>query len=298
MSTFEDYLRKSRKINGEKYLERTIENYVYYIDRYSDVIEKYSKDINSLIKEFFYILERNPHNNLKSAFKCYLNYLGVSQDDERLKLLKINRKYASSINSLRELSNKTLSEKELNLLFNNLDLKWSTIVGFFYDTACRESELLSVTWNDVTILKDGDNIKYATVSILGKGSKRRTVYLTKLIHDKLVAYREKYCPESKDKDFIFRFYKRDGELYLNQAKYLIDNIKKLGKDIIGKKVTPHYYRHSKLTHLADNGADVYGIAKYAGHADISTCQIYIKHSSHAGENAFHNYSKIIGGDDY
>lgn len=228
------------------------------------------------------------HANMRASFKTYLIYIGVDEEDPRLKLLKSPKKRASSLNSIRLLGDKVITKKDLKIFFSELEQEWQLIVGFLYDTGCREDEMLSLRWKGIEFIDPKDGI-YAEVEVMGKGHKKRTVYLTKTTVNLLKLLR----PDIKNEDKVFVFRMKDGKLYARQEKALIDGMRKRTKKFLGKAYTPHAFRHTKLTHLAENGADILGVSSYAGHSDIKVTQIYVKMSNRLGKNAFQNFSEDI-----
>ena len=56
-------------------------------------------------------------------------------------------------------------------------------------------------------------------------------------------------------------------------------IRKLGEEVLGRRVTPHMFRHGRVYDLARQGTHPFVIAKLVGHADLQTTLGYF----HPGE---------------
>lgn len=291
MEDFIRFLKKVRKRNGDKLLPITIEKYAYFIEEYIAQFETYEAD-ESLVQYMNKIIRQRPSIVIYSAFRMYLLYRGLSKKDSLLSKLEPPEKNANAFSSKQFLQSKVLSKGELNRLFNEADKMEKLIISALYDTACRRRELLNITFEDIEFLKNkkaNDSNIYAEVNILGKGAKRRVVYFGKTTVDLINELYPNKLP--KQKVFVIRL--PDGTSYKSQPQALYNLVMDLTKRSIGRAMSTHSFRHSKLTHLADDGADVLGIANYAGHENISTTMIYIEISNRMGKITFENYAKDI-----
>jgi site-specific recombinase XerD len=66
--------------------------------------------------------------------------------------------------------------------------------------------------------------------------------------------------------------------------------------IIGKRISPHWLRHSFATHLLERGANIVAIAEFLGHAKLTTTERYchVTPSLLWAQYAFH--PKMKGGE--
>ncbi len=140
-----------------------------------------------------------------------------------------------------------------------------TIFAFLYGTGLRVSELLSLKRKDLE-----QNAKQ--FRIIGKGSKMRSVFMTKTAQKFLAEYltlREDSSP------YVFISFSKNSygkQLSRNAIEELVRKYA-IGAGIT-KKVTPHTLRHSFATQLLKKGADIRTVQALLGHSSITTTQIY------------------------
>lgn len=156
----------------------------------------------------------------------------------------------------------TINE-EKNEFLRNRDM---AIVFTFLTTGMRLSELVSVD------LKD---IKYDHFTIIGKGNKERTIYLTKNcidLIDNYIMIRKNYLKDIKiDALFISTRKKRISNRAVQSTvdKYL----KKAGFDT--RVYSTHKLRHTAATLMYKYGnVDIRALKDVLGHESVSTTQIY------------------------
>jgi len=312
LEDFEKFLKKVKKTNGDKLLEKTKENYVYYIreyiQQYSDILGDitYIDVENEQNKEILNKVITLMNKNLKtrsnivhySALRLFLIFIGLDPKDELIRTLDKPNKNSSALTSHRMLQSKMLTAPQLLRLFNEVDDEYKLIFSFLFDTAMRRNEFLNVKWGDIQFLKKPDSNIYAEVYVIGKSQKARTVFLTKTTVDLLIKLKGEKT-DDKLKEKIFVFYQDDNKTkpYVNQESHLYKRVKKIIKEILGVEKGIHSFRHSKLSSMAEQGADILKIARYGAHSQTSTSEIYVKSASHVGRNAFKDFDKGIEGDD-
>jgi integrase len=290
MKEYETFLKKYKKVNGDKLLPSTIE-------AYNRVISKYEEDLINLnekeLLDFFNIeIVRKPSMILYSSFRMFLKMYLIKNnlidiEEEIFKNLKTPIIYGKGTEtSIRKLQQEVISEQELRILYKNVNKYWKMVISIMYDTACRKSELLQLKFNSI-IYKDLNNKKhkkdiengiYAEVNVIGKGFKQRTLYLTKNTTELI----QEYSKGKKDDEYIIRLYQENGTIYENQEYEFWNRIVKIHKKFLERYIHPHTYRHTRLQHMANKGVNVLQIASYAGHSNIKTTMKYVHNSTFQG----------------
>ena len=158
----------------------------------------------------------------------------------------------------------------INYLNNSKDLKKLTMICVLYETGARVSEFINIKLNDLNL---SDN---ASITLYGKGNKVRVVPIS----DELVKLINKYLKE------VYTNYGDDYLFYSNYKKqYERTSINKIIHNFIiilkseypthfNGSYSPHSFRHTKATHLYNNGTPLLYIKDFLGHSTVSSTEIY------------------------
>lgn len=161
---------------------------------------------------------------------------------------------------------------------NFLDFRDQVLYEFLFSTGCRISEALSVDCKEIIwILNARKKGISKGLGIMGKGNKKREVFFTEKLVQKLPHYlqeREEFLA-SVDTQGISRdalFINMRGTRLTRNGAYdrLQHHLKK--KEL--SHIFPHAFRHSFATGLLDNGVNVREVQEMLGHSSITTTQIY------------------------
>ncbi|MGC9168605.1 MAG: site-specific tyrosine recombinase/integron integrase [Desulfurella sp.] len=230
----------------------------YYIDvcQFIDYKKTYvinENDINA------YVLFLNKNKKSPSTIKRKLSALSVFYD-----FLKKSGIYNFDLKGLvRPKSPKPLPkfldiDETLSFLENVSSLRDKAIISLLYSSALRVSELVNLNIEDI-------NFSNNTILITRKGNKQMSVPVS----PKTLNILKKYLGNrQKGSVFLNKFGKR-----LSQRS--IENIvKKHAKKTLLKDISPHTLRHSRATHLLNNGMDLRILQRFLGHSSILATQIY------------------------
>lgn len=148
-----------------------------------------------------------------------------------------------------------------------LGLRDRAILELLYATGIRVSELVGLDLGDLDLAQ-------GLITVMGKGSRERTVPMHPVAILRLRAYLEQARGRlGKQRDDRAVFLNRlGGRLTDGGVRRLLDrHLSTLGAEAA---LTPHALRHTFATHLLEGGADLRTVQELLGHVALSTTQIY------------------------
>lgn len=199
-------------------------------------------------------------NRRISGIKSRLRYLFDEAGDDAFNVLarfsseqSLKKVKGFKINSRAVDPSKVLSEADVKILLEKSSERLSLIIEFLYTTGCRVSEALGSLQNSITRHRE-----FVTIRIIGKGSKERVVKIT-------VGLYQRMDKTFKGKTFLF-----ETELGGRYDRHHIEKqVRNVGFRYLGRRVTPHYFRHSFATHMIEKTGKIKGVSKYLGHGSTT-----------------------------
>lgn len=200
------------------------------------------------------------------SFYTYLNAREITRVPvERLK----GPKRAHQIDD-----DKVLSDAEVEAILKAAESDYETwsFIRFLYTTGARIGEVLGDTdlkkpparWRDFTPTDGG-----ASWTIRGKGRKRRVVFVPNSLWDAICDTRGEAFSTAP----IFPKWNHQA------ARHIIRKLAKAAG--IARPVSPHSFRHSCISHMLANGANLAAVRDHAGHSSVDVTNRY----AHAGKES-------------
>jgi len=293
--------------NSDKNIIKHIPDFLDYCEVEKGLSSKTQENYSRYLQKFINWLKMTkkegllPHELTPDDIWAYRLYLSRYKNEKGHSLKKISQNYylialralliyftARDIISLpadkitltkaleREKTVKFLNLEQIERLLLAPDVKTPiglrdrAILESFFSTGMRVAELASLNREQFANIKDKKDLE---LSIIGKGSRPRTVYFS----ERALSWIKKYLESRNDKEkalFIhFRAKKGvEGRLITRSLERIVKKYAILaGVPIF---TTPHTLRHSMATDLLTQGVDLRIIQEFLGHKSILTTQIY------------------------
>jgi site-specific recombinase XerD len=218
-------------------------------------------------------------NNRLASLRAFLKYLGnrdvsclylsqaASQIQRKNKCVKrvqgMSKKAVQALLAVPSLATKT-GRRDLALMI------------VLYSTAARIDEILSLKNMHLHLYTDKPN-----VTVIGKGSKIRTLYLL----PKVVAHMRKYLKEfhgDAPNPASYVFYSRntgtDGKMSQNAVNKQLRKhaqVANMSCNEVPTDIHAHQLRHAKASHWLEDGMNIVQISFLLGHAQLQTTMMYL-----------------------
>lgn len=152
-------------------------------------------------------------------------------------------------------------------------LRDRTMMELFFSSGMRISELVALNVDQMSMLKDNATTRTYELSIVGKGSHIRTIFISPRAAEWLRTYLKSRTDVCKP---LFINYRPSGSDSRRLTPRSIQSMIRRAAILAGlsKKVTPHTLRHTYATDLLDHGADLRSVQELLGHKNVSTTQVY------------------------
>ncbi len=164
---------------------------------------------------------------------------------------------------------KVLSESDIVRIVNHTELseRDRTIIHIMYSTGCRVSELCDMQWSDVIEVNDK-----AVIVIRGKGGKTRESGISVEAYKRLMQL-------PKENDYIFLSNRKQ-----RMDRSTVNHLFKKASSLIGKDVTPHFTRHSHVTHALQRKANPVDVKEQVGHSSLAVTSAYAHSDKHSSDS--------------
>lgn len=259
-------------LKAESRSPNTISSYIHYVQSALDFIGKKEKDIdyndinNWLANND---LSSNTKRLMKAAIKNYFDFLVKTNQimtnpvfQINLPTLKVKQKHCPKSYMIR------------GLIDNCFNIRDQAMIMFLATTGLRFNEMINITldqFNNMT----GESGR--EIEIVGKGSKRRTVFInddTKRLVDKYLLIRG----EQEGPLFITN---RNDKVKNNNFNLMLKQVAKKAEIPFWQDVSAHWLRVAFATTKANSGIPLHIIQYSLGHSNIKTTMGYIKNDQEA-----------------
>jgi site-specific recombinase XerD len=262
----------------------SVRNYDFYLSRFLELMEvaqvkqitpplvrRYKLALARLTDQKNQPLKKSTINCHLVALRSFLRYL-LTQED-----LKVMPPDKVELVGTEEPKVKVLAEESLVQLLEQpalhkfQGLRDRAILELLFSTGLRVAELVSLNVADI-------NFKSGEISVLGKGKRRRVVFVSPRAEWALKAYLARRRDEFRPL-FVRLKGAKSVDPHGEDLRLTTRSVQKLVKYYarragLALEPTPHTLRHTFATDLLRHGADLRSVQEMLGHKNVATTQRY------------------------
>ncbi len=266
--TFKDMMDKFMKIHAPTVSKNTQNAYKYYLKNLSSFFG--NPGLMSITPRLIapYKVHRRDNGARPSTINRELYMLSKAFNLAVIEWEWLNENPVSKVSKEKENNevDRWLTEDEERRLLEASPQWLRDIIIFALNTGLRQDELLSLEWSRVNLFR-------RTILIqITKNGKPKTLPLNRIALDILKKKAEEKVLSFKN-DLVFV---SNAGTKINKRNLIRAFILALKRAMV-KDFTFHCLRHTFATRLAQNGVDIYKIAKLLGHKDLKMTQRYSHH---------------------
>ncbi|MCF8011048.1 MAG: site-specific integrase [Clostridiales bacterium] len=169
-----------------------------------------------------------------------------------------------------------------------------TIMATLYDTGARVQELIDLKAGDIRLIKP------ATVTITGKGNKKRCIPIMEKTKYLLENYMiENRLLENGNQSHPLFYNSKRHPLTRPGITYILQKYLKKAREahtevLFPDSLHPHMLRHTKAIHLLEAGVAIIYIRDFLGHVNVTTTEIYSRVNSEVKRKALESaYMEVV-----
>ncbi len=157
---------------------------------------------------------------------------------------------------------KMLSEEEvIALVRSGLSARDEAILRVLYSSGMRVSELCNLRWQDV--IEQGDK---AVLVIRGKGGKTRESGISRAAYRAMLNIKPEFTEPTEP---VFTS-NRHRAMSRDSVHYIFEKL----SEKVGKDISPHWMRHSHVSHALARGANPVDVQEQVGHSSLQVTTGY------------------------
>ena len=261
--------------------------YSYHVSTYTDWMKRNGKDDPfDSVADYFRDLNQSHYaaGTVRMKRQAVINRLRLAADlqglsmekqfqfDKLLKRLNTDAETKAPKTASQAIgSAKVLTEGEFNrVLLKARSRKQQLFVRFLWQTGCRVSELCGAELRHCK--REGSTV---AVRVRGKGNKEREIKITAGLFDDIRA-------EFRGEEYLFET--SGGKAY--RRAYVSEQIAKLTKFAIGRRLSAHKLRHSFATRQIQQTGKIAAVSQYLGHSSVSTTMAFYVHEELTDSDLF------------